>query len=373
MRSALFWGFLLFLLVLGGSFVFLSPRVVSLTLRGEPSDVRSSATPSSTPVLPPPPMHIETPPVVKGLYMTSWVAGTSPFREKLVQKVLAHGLNAIIVDVKDSTGVVSFRGEHPRVADFDAFIAELHRQGIYVIGRVAVFEDPETVKAHPEWAVFDTRTGKPWKDRNGLSWIDPSLPAAWEQTVALAREAYDRGIDEINFDYIRFPTDGNAAVIGYPHFAGGDKATVIRTFFAYLKEHLTMPLSADIFGQTVVAHDDQGIGQMLEDAYASFGFVAPMIYPSHFSNGSFGYEHPAASPGPIILASMQAAIARREAASSTNAQIRPWLQAFDLGAVYTRDLVRAQMDAVSTSFASSTLREAGWMLWDPSNRYASLP
>mgnify|MGYP003394178672 CR=1 FL=1 len=318
--------------------------------------------------------HVKTPEPLKAIYMSSWVAGTSRIREPLVQLIEDTELNAIVIDIKDYTGRISFNPEDPtlmaigsgenRISDVKEFIQSLHEKNIYVIGRIAVFQDPYFVKLHPEASVkkeSDKTTA--WKDYKGISWMDAGSKEVWEYTVEIGNEAYRVGFDELNFDYIRFPSDGNMRDIYYPHSDGKNKSEVLEEFFSYLHDAFgpkKIPISADLFGMTTTNTDDLNIGQVLEKALPYFDFIAPMVYPSHYPPGFMGFKNPAAKPYEVVFHSMEKAAER---ASTTPLKLRPWLQDFDLGATYTADMVRAQMKATYDAGLTS------WMLWDASNRY----
>jgi len=323
------------------------------------------------------PTYVETPTPVKAIYMSSWVAGTPSFRSKLVKIIDETEVNSVIIDIKDYTGKVSFLiDEEPfkemnssenRISDAKEFIESLHKKGIYVIRRISVFQDPHLVSVWPEEAVKKSSDKTlPWKDHKGISWIDAGSVKVWEYTVELAKISHEYGFDEINFDYIRFPSDGNMKDIYYPHSEGKVKHEVMKSFFEYLRENLkddNMKISADIFGMTTTNTDDLGIGQVLEDALLNFDFVAPMVYPSHFPNNWAGLAKPAEKPYDVIYKSMGKAVERAEALGESPLKLRPWLQDFDLGAKYTAELVEAQIKATYDVGLDS------WMLWDPKNIY----
>lgn len=320
--------------------------------------------------------HIDTPESVRALYMTSWVAGSPNIRTRVTDLFDTTEANAVIIDIKDDTGKISFlprdeylqeigAGEN-RIADIDELIASLHNKGVYVIGRVSVFQDPHLAMVRPDLAVKTSDGVTVWQDRKGLSWLDASANEVWDYVIAIARESYARGFDEINFDYVRFPTDGNTDDILFPFSGTRARADVIRDFFSYLSYTLDddpFPISADLFGLTTTDYGDLGIGQVLEIALPYFDYIAPMVYPSHFAAGSYGIANPAAEPYAIISHSMGLAVARAIAASSSPSKLRPWLQDFDLGAVYTSEMVRDQIQATYDVGLDS------WMMWDPSNRY----
>lgn len=323
--------------------------------------------------------HIKTPESVKAVYMSSWVAGSSEIRARLIKMIDETELNAVVIDVKDSTGRIAFEMENPVVKNIGAFekrigdVAELidllHSKGIYAIARIAAFQDPYLAKKRPDLAPFKKSDGKIWADYKGLSWVEPGSKEVWDYLLAIATETYKAGFDELNFDYIRFPSDGNMKDIAY-HFYDSDmtnRGAVMRKFFEYLSDNIKAttgaPMSADLFGMTMTNSDDLNIGQVLENTLPYFDFVAPMVYPSHYPATFHGYKNPAAVPYEIVKISMDEGARRAVAASTSPLKLRPWLQDFDMGATYTAEMVRAQMKATYDAGLTS------WMLWDPSNKY----
>lgn len=320
--------------------------------------------------------HINTPSQVKAIYMTNWVAGEKLLRNPLVKIADETEINSIVIDIKDYTGRIAFEVSDPllkefgayerRIADIGGFIEELHSKNIYVIGRISVFQDHYLVGKRPELAVQRKSDGKVWKDFKGISWLDPGSRDVWKYVVALAKESYSVGFDELNFDYIRFPSDGNMKDISYPWGGSKQKTEVIKEFFAYLRENLGdigAPLSVDLFGMTTTSTDDLNIGQNLENALKYFDYVAPMVYPSHYPKGFNGYSNPAAKPYEIVNFAMNSAVERARKATTTPLKLRPWLQDFNLGATYDAPMVRAQIQATYDTGLDS------WMLWNASNRY----
>lgn len=321
--------------------------------------------------------HVPTPDAVKAVYFTSWAAGTPSF-QKSMWNILdgSTEINSIVIDVKDYSGRIGYIVDDPRfndplidaagsaqdrIPDIERFISALHAKGIYTIGRIQVFEDPFVLNVHPDWYVLDSRTGKPWKDAGGAYWLDPDSHGAWNYIVAIAKQAYAVGFDEINFDYTRFPSDGDVSDTIIAKSASTTKAEVIKSFFSYLHDELSplgIPISVDLFGQTTSEISDMGIGQLIENAFPYFDFVDPMVYPSHFINGFQGYAKPALHPYEVVKYSMDQGVIRALAASSTPSKLRPWLQAFDLGAVYTPAMVDAQKQATYDAGLNS------WLLWN---------
>lgn len=340
---------------------------------------------------PPTPM----PALVKGIYVTAQAASVKKRFGHLVDLVDATELNSMVIDVKDGNGELAFVPQDEDLKKFAAakpvlgnladFTAPLRAKDIYLIARVFVFQDPALVKRRPDIAVQRIGGGI-WRDRKGVPWVDPSSLDAWKYSVAVAKEAYDGGFDEIQFDYIRFPSDGNLKTIKYAAFdpKTRKRVDVINDFFAYLDKELRqknrIAISADLFGLVMWQHEsDLGIGQRLEIGARHFDAISPMVYPSHYATGFNGYANPAAHPYEVVRDNMKkgkavfdALLAEREWFKAEHpgvvppkvATARPWLQDFDLGADYTPAMVRAQIKAAEEEGAS------GWLLWNARNVYS---
>jgi len=316
--------------------------------------------------------------------MTQCVAGTPSFRNSLFQLINETELNSVVIDIKDFTGSLVFKSEHPllvknggngcRSADIREFIEKLNEKNIYVIGRITSFQDPYYTSVRPDLAVkLLSATSTVWKDYKGLSFVEVGAKDFWDYIVAISKESYAIGFDELNFDYIRFPSDGNMQNIYYPFSEERivsnpetGKAEVLRDFFSYLHENLKdtgAVLSADLFGMTMTNPDDLNIGQILEYAEPYFDFISPMVYPSHYPRGFNGWENPNNNVYGVVNFSMAKGVERMETASSSPLKLRPWLQDFDYGGSYDVAEVRAQIQATYDAGLTS------WMLWSPSNIY----
>ncbi|MFZ2621036.1 MAG: putative glycoside hydrolase [Minisyncoccia bacterium] len=322
------------------------------------------------------PSYVVTPSVVKGIYMTSWVAGDKKLRDGLINLLDDTELNTIVIDIKDYSGKIvfpitnrelnSYGSEEVRVNDLEDFIETLHKKDIYVIGRVAVFQDAYFVKYRPDLAVKNESGTEIWKDQKGISWIDAGSREYWDYIILLSKEARKIGFDEINFDYIRFPSDGNMNDISYPWSSTTPKILVLKNFFEYLHNNLIdsgLKTSADLFGMTTTALDDMGIGQVLENTLPYFDYVSPMVYPSHYSADFEGFKEPEAHPYEIVKIAMQSAVLRAKIASTSPDKLRPWLQDFGLKMSYGPTEVRAQINATNDVGLDS------WLLWSASNKY----
>lgn len=344
--------------------------------------------------------HVDVPDAVRAIYMTSCTATRRDLRDRLVALVDETELNSIVIDIKTYDGRISFPVENPVlvpaqggscfVPDMKEFLEELHEKNIYVIGRIAVFQDVFMVKEKPQLAVKkDTDRTAVWKDHKGISWIDAGAMEHWEYIKTLAEESYKAGFDELNFDYIRFPSDGNMKDIYYPVSEGKKKSDVIESFFEYLHgalDHTDAYLSADLFGMVTTNTDDLNIGQVLEKALPYFDYIAPMVYPSHYPFNFHNLGDPNKDPYGVVHYSMETAVSRAVASSTVvqtkqgtriasttpplytkesfdENKLRPWLQDNNYPVPYTPEMVRAQIQATYDAGLNS------WMLWNASNRY----
>ena len=345
-------------------------------------------------------LHVPMPEEVRGFYMTAHSAANPELRRGLFAYAKRNDLNAVVIDVKDGNGLLAFMPEREAlrphapekstIPDLDAVLSEAGESGLYRIARVFVFQDPLYVKRVPGEAVQKAGGGV-WADYKGVTWVDPASKAAWRYNVEIAKEVYARGFDEVQFDYIRFPSDGNMKSIVYRHHdAARPKHEVIGEFFAYmhreLEQRAKIPISYDLFGYVTWYVDyDLGIGQLMVDALPNATAVSAMVYPSHYGNGTLGFANPAEHPYEIVADSLMKAnrlYARREkecaemasgvrSATSpllmpcdgTLAHQRPWIQAFDIGATYTADRIAAQIKATRDQGGS------GFLLWNARNVY----
>ncbi|MGB0925368.1 MAG: putative glycoside hydrolase [Minisyncoccia bacterium] len=319
--------------------------------------------------------HIQTPESVRAVYMSSWIASSPKLRAGLIDFITESRINSLVLDIKDYSGLIAFDIDHPLIDEYDTdsrripdihdFLQELHDKDIYVIGRLTVFQDPLLAKAKPEFAFKRKDNGKTWTDRKDLAFINPQKKDAWEYYAVIAEESYRLGFDEINFDYIRYPSDGNMKNLDY---ALGDstKLSVMKSFYEFLDDRLrsqNIPISADLFGFTASRTGGLTIGQNLDDALPHFDAIAPMVYPSHYPNNYLGYANPAAHPYPIVKHEMEKAHERAKKLGLVEHNLRTWIQDFDMGAGYgvqkVQDQIRASYDAGVMSY----------MVWDPSNKY----
>ncbi|MHB0884687.1 MAG: putative glycoside hydrolase [Bacillota bacterium] len=310
---------------------------------------------------------------VHGIYLTGYTAGRNDTVDRLLQELGGTQFNAFVIDVKNDAGRVSYLPEVPLakeigagtdwIGDPQALLTKLRSEGVYTIARIVVFKDPILARKHPELAVHDL-SGEPWRDRTGASWLDPYNRGNWDYVVAVAQEAAAVGFDEIQFDYVRFPSDGQTSRITYGD-AKGTKADTIAAFLTYAREKLKpydVFLSADIFGLVGTATDDMGIGQQLEKILGTVDYISPMVYPSHYGARNYGLEDPEAAPYQTVLASLRD-YQRRMTAVGSKTGLRPWLQDFSLRVHYGPGEVLDQIKA------GRDLGVGGFILWNPANTY----
>ena len=339
------------------------------------------------------------PSYIKAVYLTSWSAGDKKKLNYIIDLIKTTELNAVVIDIKDYSGYVSYdisapevekyKAKEIRIPRLNALIERLHNEGIYIIGRIVIFQDPILAEARPDLAIHSKNkliannqqlTVKTlWLDHKKLAWIDPAAKEAWNYNLTIAKDAVERGFDEINFDYIRFASDGNLDDMKFPFWNEKTlKTKTIGDFFKYLRESLPgVKISADLFGLTTIQNDDMGIGQLIENAYAYFDYVSPMVYPSHYAQGFLNYKNPAKYPYEVVKYSMDTAIKRLinyglpTTATSTilNSKLRPWFQNFNLGTNYDAQMIKAQIQAVYDAASSTPELINGWMMWNPKNIY----
>jgi len=280
------------------------------------------------------------------------------------------GLNTIELDVKDESGEVAFRSPELTLANRigaarseyrpATAVRSLHRQGLYVIGRVVTFEDPILGRKVPRMAIRKPGGGV-WTTSTGLAWTNPYSRAVWRYNVDIAAAAARAGFDEIMFDYVRFPSDGDVA---HAVFHGRVHEPMDRTIarfltYAHSRLHpLGVRVGAAVFG--LAATQNLGIGQKPRGLSKVLDVIHPMVYPSHYTPGEFNLPDPNADPGDTVwfsLRDFKHALAGRQTA------LVPWLQDFSLGRKYTLRDVQAQIKA------ARVMGSSGFLLWNASGVY----
>ncbi len=296
---------------------------------------------------------------VKAVYATAYTVRGKRLAE-LRQLMRDTELNAIVINTKEPSGPKLDEGLRNTVR-------ELHDEGVWVIARHVVFQDDE-LAARDQRVALKRDSGSLWRDSGGRAWVDPANLDVWEHNLKIALDTFALGFDEINLDYIRFPTDGDTKAIRYPTWnSQTSKEDTITDFAKWFRRQLKARypraiISADVFGYTFVEDWDLGMGQRITKLAPYLDVVAPMIYPSHYYGKNFGFANPAEHPYEV---SYQTLIKGQPLfAGSPRTLVRPWFQDFNMGATYTPSMVRAQFKALEDAGYAS-----GWMLWNPRNIY----
>ena len=317
---------------------------------------------------------------VRALYVNSWAFSTSKLWT-LIELADSTEINAFVVDVKDDTGCLLYPSSVPtakaigasacaRLKDVGPRIDSLRLHGVYAIARIVVAKDPLLAEGKTHWSVQHVDGGL-WRDRINSAWVDAFHDSVWIYAGQLAAEAVHKGFDEVQFDYVRFPDEPKermATAIFSARRPGDTQRAAVRRNVRMLMTRLApldVPVTFDIFGLAAsTVEGDLGIGQVWEDFSHVADVVLPMVYPSHYYPGAFGYRQPNHHPYQIVKAALTDALAR--SAELGTAEIRPYLQAFTLGRRkprYTPHEIREQIRA------AEELGIRSWVLWNPRSVY----
>ena len=328
---------------------------------------------------------------VRGIYISGPMAGSTELFQNILDSAAGTEINTVVIDFKDDQGritcpvdspVASEIGAcRPYVQDMKGLVASLKERGLYVIARVVAFRDPWLAEKKPEWSLH-LADGSLYRDRQGMAWVDPYRKEVWDYLVEVGTEAKEAGFDEVQFDYIRFSTEGTMRDVVFDEAVTGgrSKTDVITEFVKYAYENLASQglfVSADVFGTIIGSDiDDQAVGQVYTEMAKHLDYICPMIYPSHYGPGNFGLEHPDTMPYETVLEALKKSqmvmdqAAEADGHVSSQAIVRPWLQDFTASYLgegnyipYGYNEVQRQIQAV---------KDAGydeWMLWSAANRY----
>jgi len=317
-------------------------------------------------------------PEVRGIYINAHQAGGARAMV-LADSLVAAGGNAIVFDVKDRLGRLSYvsqvplaqqigASDHATIKHPAALVRSWHERGIYVVARLTCFYDVQLVEARPDLVPLSRKGDGLWSERGVPSWVDPALPEVQQYLLDLVLEVAELGVDEIQLDYVRFPTEGdlNDAVFSFdPEKLPKDK--VITEFVRRVHETLAptgVRLSADIFGVIAWGRqaDIKNIGQNAVDLLAWLDVVSPMLYPSHFEDGFDRIPSPVDYPYYFLL---QGCRRLRELAQQHGVEVRPWVQAFDYRVRdFDVEYITEQLHGAEDGGAH------GWLLWNPASRYS---
>jgi hypothetical protein len=341
---------------------------LALTGGGDTEPVAAARTSAKKPT---PPARRAVPREMRGVHVTMALAGI-PGKLSAYTRLRSAGLNTIELDVKDENGDVAFVRGAPRLAratgaakpyyDPRRAARKIHAAGLYLIGRIVTFQDPAVSGKRPALALHNA-DGSLWHTNGGLGWLNPYDHRVWAYDVGIAKAAVRAGFDEIQFDYVRFPSDGDVSAIRYPVRTSASKAKTITSFVRYASHRLHAlhaRVSVDVFG--LAATRDLGIGQKPQRLARYTDAVYPMVYPSHFNSGEYGLPDPSANPGQTVT---DALLYFETAMRGSGSHLVPWLQDFSLGRTYTGADLRAQVDA------ARSIGTHGFLLWNPVGVYTS--
>jgi hypothetical protein len=308
---------------------------------------------------------------IKGVYINFWALSNQKKRERIIKTITQSDLNAIVVDLKDIKGHTPFMTSNVKQIsynldrqEFKEIIQSWQKKGIYVIGRLSVFKDQALATEYNNLSLkyLLNQDGKS-VNFNSKKWSNPYSENVWSYNINIAQKMAELGLDEIQFDYVRFPTLSNESKL---LIKSNDKLSKSDAIVGFLKEakkslaEYDIGISADLFGLTTTIKGDLGIGQDIVRIAKHVDYISPMLYPSHYSKGMYGIINPAGSPYQVIARSL--ADAKEKLGPASN-KIRPWLQDFSLYHSYTEKEIRAQIKAVQDKELSS------WLLWNPRSIY----
>lgn len=304
----------------------------------------------------------------KGMHLTALTMGSQFFKDKIDDLVDNTEMNAVVIDVKEIDGKIAIKGVagdlaySKSVPDPMQYVQSLKERNVYIIARLVCFRDNTMPRKKPELAV-KTSNGQLWEDYKKLTWLDPYNQKARDYILDLAEAVADMGFDEIQFDYIRFPSDGNVAECRYKVERTSTTASqAIVEFLRQAKKRLApknIKISIDVFGLTTTATTDMGIGQKIVEMTEHVDYVSPMVYPSHYRKGDYGIPHPNKEPYRTVYIALQGAKKRIPVE-----KLRPWLQDFSIrGVKYGPEEVQAQIQACVDCDVTT------WLLWNPACKY----
>jgi hypothetical protein len=328
--------------------------------------------------------RVPRPDSVRALYVNAWAAGSRSRMADLIRIADATEINAFIIDIKESDTYLAYSGtriplaleigadQRPATRWLPALIDTLHAHGIYSIARIVVFKDRMLAEKKPELAIRHMN-GEVWKDNKGGPWVNPYDKRVWDYNIAIAKEALDMGFGELQWDYVRFPdvTNSARAVMRYPGSDSVSRADNIRAFIAYSRRALAeynVPVTADVFGLVTHLEGDVEIGQNWEKVISVADVVLPMVYPSHYAPGLYGFARPIQNPYQIVRLAVTDAVERtrfvKDSTGGPVGEVMPWLEAMSIrGAEYGAREIRAQIQATYDAGAKS------WALWNPGSKF----
>jgi len=355
------------------SAVFAAPGAAQNAAPAHPSAPRVS---SAVRALPVPSRRLESP-IIRGVYVNRFAAQSARRMRQLIAIADSTEINAFVIDVKDEFGpnyvstdpvVQRNMGRAGVIPNLRALLDTLKAHKILAIARIVVFKDSVTARVNPQWTIRKA-DGSPWRDKQGLTWVNPYHRELWDYNVRIAEECAKLGFGEIQFDYIRFPEPYKSLPSQvFPDSNNVDKPTALAEFLTFAKTRISalgVRTTADVFGLVTTVPGALEVGQQWETLSPRADVILPMVYPSHYPRGAFNVARPNAEPYTIVKAAITRARERDEKLGIHSPDhVRPWLQAFSIGQPpYGAAEVRAQKQAVYDAGYD------GWVLWHPGSKY----
>jgi hypothetical protein len=311
------------------------------------------------------------PQYVRGIHLSAWVAGLESYKKRFETYLSREKLNTIVIAIKEYEGQVyipisdelkkKYNTSVRPIPKINEYLQELKSKGVYPIARIVVFKDNHLAKNFPHLAVKNP-DGTVWKDYKGNSWTDPYNKEVWQYNIDIAKSAVELGFEEIQFDYVRFPSDGNTKLCRYSQTHSSITATAtLVEFLTYAKQQLSpTSVSIDVFGLTPSVNHDMGIGQRFLQMAEVVDYISPMMYPSHYRKGEYGIPDPNKEPYKTVFKTISDA---KKLLGENYHKLRPYLQDFSLGYKYGPQEVKAQIKACYDNGIFD------WLLWDPKCKY----
>lgn len=304
--------------------------------------------------------------------------------EKALGICKATEINALVIDVKNDSGVVAWSSDigivnqigsnaSAPIKNCEKLMDYLKANDIYRIARIVAFKDPFFAEVKSEHSIR-LKAGGVYRDYSGMMWVNPFDEYVWKYLLAVSKEAALRGFEEIQYDYVRFPDDAKTynPITEFPGRNGRDKDEGIEAFLKYAKKELepyNVHVSADVFGIITHSWDDkpEDIGQTWRKIANQVEYICPMIYPSHYGPGLYGFPVPDQHPYEIVRLSMMEAI-ERNAAQKSPGIIRPWVQGFD--ATWVKGHIKYNAETIASQLvAGMELGIDEYIIWNASNNY----
>ncbi len=320
----------------------------------------------------------------RGIYLTKYSASNDRL-DKLIEMTKRTKINTFVIDVKDDKGHMLFptkaaekyspdANKHATVKDIEALMKKLKENNIYTVARIVSFKDPTYTSHHPDRAIIYRDSGKPFTNSDGLIWASAYDKVLWEYNLEVSKEAAEAGFNEIQFDYVRFPASDGGKLdksLDYRNTEGESKPQAIQDYLKYAREKLAplnVYISADVYGLVGSVADDMSLGQYWEAVSNVVDYICPMMYPSHYANGTYGLPVPDAYPYETVFHSAKDSAARNKNIE-TPGTIRPWIQDFTAPWVpghitYSDKQVKEQISALEENGIGE------YLLWNAGNRYS---